>query len=57
MQRRVLYQLWRRLLDEGAGVEQQRDAGRKGYVMPGRSATSPRRWPGPQGKTVSEPTA
>jgi hypothetical protein len=34
--RAVLYQLRRRLLDEGAVVEQQRDDGRKGYSLPGR---------------------
>jgi hypothetical protein len=34
--RAVLYQLRRRLLDEGAVVEQQRDDGRKGYALPGR---------------------
>jgi hypothetical protein len=32
----VLYQLRRRLLDEGAVVEQQRDDGRKGYAPTGR---------------------
>ena len=36
VQRGVLYQLRRRLLDEGAVVEQQRDDGRKGYALPGR---------------------
>jgi hypothetical protein len=34
--RAVLYQLRRRLLDEGAVVEQQRGDGRKGYALPGR---------------------
>jgi hypothetical protein len=34
--RAVLYQLRRRLLEEGAVVEQQRDDGRKGYSLPGR---------------------
>jgi hypothetical protein len=36
VQRGVLYQLRRRLLDEGAVVEQQRDDGRKGYALQGR---------------------
>jgi sugar-specific transcriptional regulator TrmB len=34
--RAVLYQLRRRLLDEGAVVEQQRGDGRKGYALTGR---------------------
>ena len=34
VQRGVLYQLRRRLLDEGAVVEQQRGDGRKGYALP-----------------------
>jgi hypothetical protein len=36
VQRGVLYQLRRRLLDEGAVVEQRRDDGRKGYALTGR---------------------
>jgi hypothetical protein len=36
VQQGVLYQLRRRLLDEGAVIEQQRGDGRKGYALPGR---------------------
>jgi hypothetical protein len=36
VQRGVLYELRRRLLDEGSVVEQRRDDGRKGYALTGR---------------------